>query len=53
MINSERITLRTLEEADLEARVKWFNDPEINQFLVSDYPMGLAKTKQWFKKIRT
>lgn len=49
MINSERITLRTLEEADLEARVKWFNDPEINQFLVSDYPMGLAKTKQWFK----
>lgn len=49
MINSERIILRPLEEVDLEARVKWFNDAEINQFLVSDYPMGLAKTRLWFQ----
>lgn len=49
MINSELILLRTLEESDLEARVKWFNDPEIRQYLVSDYPMGLAKTRRWFQ----
>ena len=49
MINSDRILLRMLEEPDLEARVKWFNDPEIRQYLVSDYPMGLAKTRRWFQ----
>jgi diamine N-acetyltransferase len=49
MIVTDHLILRSLEEADLEARVKWFNDPEINQYLVSDFPMGLAKTKRWFQ----
>ena len=49
MIETKRLFLRALEDSDLEARVKWFNDPEINQFLVSDFPMGLARTKRWFQ----
>jgi RimJ/RimL family protein N-acetyltransferase len=53
MINSERIVIRLLEEADLELRVKWFNDPKVNKFLVSDYPMGLAKTRRWFQSTLT
>jgi len=53
MIDSERILLRMLEETDLEARVKWFNDPDIRQYLVSDYPMGLARTKKWFQSTLT
>ena len=32
MLDSKVVSLRTLEEEDLEARVKWFNDPETNQF---------------------
>ena len=49
MLDSKVVSLRTLEEEDLEARVKWFNDPETNQFLVSDYPMSLSKTRHWFQ----
>ena len=40
MIKSERIILRMLEERDLESRVKWFNDHEINQFFGVRLPNG-------------
>lgn len=50
MLISKNIELRLLEKKDLESRVKWFNDPEISKYLVSDYPVSLAKTEAWFAK---
>lgn len=50
MIHSNDVSLRLLEKDDLPSRVKWFNDSEINQYLVSDYPVSLAKTEAWFSK---
>jgi RimJ/RimL family protein N-acetyltransferase len=50
MLTSKNIELRLLEKQDLSRRVKWFNDPEISKYLVSDYPVSLAKTEAWFSK---
>jgi len=50
MLTAERIHLRLLEKDDLSQRVSWFNDPEINQYLVSDFPVSQAKTESWFQK---
>ena len=53
MMHAKDIYLRPLEVDDLPSRVKWFNDPDINRFLVSDYPVSLAKTKTWFSSACT
>lgn len=50
MLTSKNIQLRLLEKKDLKDRVSWFNDPDINQYLVSDYPVSLSKTEAWFQK---
>ncbi|EMJ3469010.1 GNAT family N-acetyltransferase [Vibrio harveyi] len=50
MIITDNIFLRPLEKQDLPSRVKWLNDPDIYQTLVSDYPVSLAKTEAWFSK---
>lgn len=50
MLKAERVYLRMLEKKDLEYRVSWFNDPEIYQNLLSDYPVSYAKTDAWFQK---
>lgn len=47
----EKVYLRGLEEDDLKLRPKWFNDPEINRTLLMDYPISLATTVAWFKRI--
>jgi RimJ/RimL family protein N-acetyltransferase len=46
----DRIRLRTLEKSDLELKVKWINDPEVNATLYFEIPLGLAKTERWFEK---
>ena len=46
----EQVYLRGLEENDLSLRPKWFNNPEINQTLLMDYPISLATTMAWFKR---
>ena len=51
MLTSKNIELRLLEKNDLPKRVKWFNDPSISKYLVSDYPVSLAKTEAWFSKV--
>lgn len=47
-----KITFRKLAESDLPLRVKWFNDPEISQYLGNQIRSGttLAIQKEWFGK---
>ncbi len=49
ILKGEIIYLRLLERDDLEKRVKWINDPEVNHTLGFDYPAGLDKTRAWFQ----
>ena len=50
MLLGQDIYLRLLEKGDLVKRVEWFNNPSINQYLISDFPVSLSKTEQWFNK---
>ena len=50
MLMADRIHLRLLEKGDLKDRVSWFNNPDINQYLVSAFPVSYAKTEAWFQK---
>ncbi len=38
MIAGERIYLRAWERADLETFLRWFNDPEVTQYIGNAYP---------------
>ena len=49
MLKAKRIYLRMLEKGDLKDRVLWFNDPEIYENLISDFPVSYAKTEAWFQ----
>lgn len=47
-----KITYRPLEESDLADRVRWFNDPEVGQYIGSDFRDGttLKKQREWYQK---
>jgi RimJ/RimL family protein N-acetyltransferase len=47
----KKVYLRGVEEGDLILRPKWFNDSEINRTLLIDYPVSLATTQAWFRRI--
>ncbi len=49
MIYGKRVYLRLMEEKDIELKVKWVNDPEIRETLISEY-ISIASTKQWFNQ---
>ena len=50
IIAGETIQLRPLQESDMELKVKWYNDPEVNKTLVVTEIFDLEKSIQWFKK---
>jgi RimJ/RimL family protein N-acetyltransferase len=51
-IISDNITLRPLQKADLENRVRWFNDPQVRQTLVVTEHFELEKTTRWFERMQ-
>lgn len=51
--NGKEVYLRGVEKNDLKLRPKWFNDPEINRTLLMDYPISLATTLAWFRRVVT
>lgn len=51
MLRGSKVYLKPIEECDLEKRVEWINDSEIQNTLNYDVPTSLAKTKAWFNKI--
>ena len=44
------IRLRPLEKRDMELKVKWYNDPEVNRTLILNEKLLLDKSLQWFDK---
>ena len=49
-IEGKNIRLRPMEESDVQLKVNWFNDPEINKTLVVTEKFELEKSIQWFRK---
>jgi len=52
-ITGDRIVLRPLEKADLENRVRWYNDSQVRQTLVVSEQFELKKTTRWFERMQT
>lgn len=49
MLYGERVRLRGLEREDIPTFIRWFNDPEVRQYLLMYEPMSKAKEEQWFE----
>jgi RimJ/RimL family protein N-acetyltransferase len=49
MLYGDRIRLRAIERADLPTFVRWFNDPEVRQYLALYAPMSSAMEERWFE----
>jgi RimJ/RimL family protein N-acetyltransferase len=51
MLIGERVRLRSIEQEDLPTFVRWFNDPEVRQYLMMYEPMSMAKEERWFEEM--
>jgi len=50
-LTGKTINLRRLEKADLELKIRWYNDPQVNQTLLLQEQLVLDKTLKWFDTI--
>ncbi len=46
----KNIRLRPMQKSDIELKIKWFNDPQINKTLVITEKFELDKSLKWFDK---
>ncbi len=49
MLYGQRIRLRAIEREDIPTFVRWFNDPEVRQYLLMYEPMSTAQEERWFQ----
>ncbi len=49
MIYGERVRLRAIERSDIPTFVRWFNDPEVRQYLLMHAPISTAQEERWFE----
>jgi RimJ/RimL family protein N-acetyltransferase len=47
-IEGRTIVLRDIQRADMESKVRWFNDPQVNKTLLLEDKLDLQRTLQWF-----
>lgn len=52
MLENELVRMREISDEDLEFKVKWVNDPEVNRFLHYDVPISLDNTKKWYNRVK-
>ena len=51
-ITGDHIILRPLNKADIENRLRWFNDPDVRKTLILSERFELEKTICWFEKMQ-
>jgi RimJ/RimL family protein N-acetyltransferase len=49
MIYGERVRLRGIEREDIATFLRWFNDPEVRQYLLMYAPMSKTQEERWFE----
>lgn len=52
MIEGELVRLRAPELADLPSIVRWLNDPEVSEHLLSNPLAGLEEQEQWYRDLQ-
>ena len=50
MIYGQKTRLRRVEREDIPTFVRWFNDPEVREFLVVNRPISIAEEERWFER---
>lgn len=55
MLEGENIFLRPIKKEDVKLLLKWFNDPEITQYLTSNHhlPYTQEAGEEWVKKVNS
>jgi RimJ/RimL family protein N-acetyltransferase len=48
-IPGKKIRLRAIERSDVPTFVRWINDPEVTQYLVTYMPMSQTQEERWFE----
>jgi len=51
VIYGERVKLRAIEREDVPRFVRWFNDPEVKQFLTMYRPLSRAEEERWVESL--
>jgi RimJ/RimL family protein N-acetyltransferase len=47
-IEGRQVVLRDVQRADMENKVRWFNDPQVNKTLLLEDKLDLQRTLKWF-----
>lgn len=50
LIRGKRIQLRTTVKSDMDFKVKWYSEPEVNKTLILPYKLELQRTYEWFER---
>ncbi len=53
LLRGKLVRLCPLEREHLPSFVRWFNDPEVSQYLLWYLPMNMAREEKWFEKLQT
>lgn len=51
LLKGKRVYLKLMEDSDIENRVRWINDPVIQNTLNYDIPTSISKTTKWFNNM--
>ncbi len=51
ILYGNKVYFKLIEFEDLNKRVEWINDPDVQASLHYDYPTSLARTKKWLDKV--
>ena len=51
MRQGKRVRLRSPERTDIPAFIRWFNDPEVTEFLLRSPPLGVYEEERWFDSL--
>lgn len=53
MLKGEKVLLRPVRRADISLFLKWFNDPEVTQYLKLYLPMTEMAEEKWIEELAT
>ncbi len=52
MLRGKRISLTPIKKEYIESFLRWFNDPEITQYLVIYRPLTQMEEEDWLENIK-
>ena len=53
MLKGEKVLLRPVKRSDISHFLKWFNDPEVIQYLSMYLPMTEMAEEKWIEDLAT